>query len=39
MTVANLHGEFCTALSASDALDLVSTDRADLERVQGNEKG
>ncbi len=39
MTVANLHGEFCTALSPSDALDLVSTDRADLERVQGNEKG
>lgn len=39
MTVANLHGEFCTSLSASDALDLVSTDRADLERVQGNEKG
>ena len=39
MTVANLHGEFCTALSLADAIDLMSTDRADLERVQGNEKG
>lgn len=39
MTVANLHGEFCTTLSPADVVDLLSTDRADLERVQGNEKG
>ena len=39
MAVANLHGEFCTALCHADAIDLMSTDRADLERVQGNEKG
>ena len=39
MTVANLHGEFCTSLSPADVVDLVSTDRADLVRVQGNEKG
>ena len=39
MTVANLHGEFCTTLSPADAVDLIATDRADLDRVQGNEKG
>ena len=39
MTVANLHGEFCTTLSPVDAVDLIATDRADLDRVQGNEKG
>lgn len=37
MTVANLHGEFCTALSVSDAVSLISDDRPDLKRVQGNE--
>ncbi len=37
MTVANLHGEFCTALSVVDALALLDRDRPDLERVQGNE--
>ncbi len=37
MTVANLHGEFCTALSVDDALSLLEGDRADLHRVQGNE--
>ena len=39
MTVANLHGEFCTALSPADVADLIAADRADLVRVQGNEKG
>ena len=39
MTVANLHGEFCTTLRPVDAVDLIATDRADLDRVQGNEKG
>ena len=39
MAVANLHGAFCTTLSPVDAVDLIATDRADLDRVQGNEKG
>ena len=39
MTVTNLHGEFCTALSPADVVDLIAADRADLVRVQGNEKG
>jgi len=37
MTVANLHGEFCTALEVDDVLKLLVADRPDLERVQGNE--
>ena len=37
ISVANLHGEFCTAITADDACSLLSADRADLERVQGNE--
>lgn len=37
MTVANLHGEFCTALSTVDALSLLDADRPDLDRNQGNE--
>ncbi len=37
MTVANLHGEFCTALSADDALNLLDADALHLTRVQGNE--
>lgn len=37
MTVANLHGEFCTALATSDALTLLDGDRPDLDRSQGNE--
>ena len=36
-TVANLHGEFCTNLSAADALSLLEADAGHLERVQGNE--
>ena len=36
-TVGNLHGEFCTAVSLQDALDLVTDDRPGLKRVQGNE--
>ncbi|MCP4327523.1 MAG: isochorismatase family protein [Alphaproteobacteria bacterium] len=36
-TVANLHGEFCTAIASADALALLVDDRADMERVQGNE--
>jgi nicotinamidase-related amidase len=37
MTVANLHGEFCTAISCVDALGLVAADNTALSRCQGNE--
>ena len=37
MAVANLHGEFCTAVSCVDALGLVSSDNTSLSRCQGNE--
>ena len=37
MSVANLHGEFCTALTTADVLSLVEGDRDDLDRDQGNE--
>lgn len=37
MTVSNLHGEFCTAIGVSDAIDLLQSDQDSLSRVQGNE--
>ncbi len=37
MAVANLHGEFCTAVSTTDAINLCSMDSELLARVQGNE--
>jgi hypothetical protein len=37
MTVANLNGEFCTAITPGDALGLLAADNTQLERVQGNE--
>lgn len=37
MTVANLHGEFCTALDAAEIGALLESDRDDLARAQGNE--
>jgi nicotinamidase-related amidase len=37
LTVANLHGEFCTALKISQALNLVTDDLTDADRCQGNE--
>ena len=37
MAIANLHGEFCTAISTIDALNLFDSDAAHLTRVQGNE--
>jgi nicotinamidase-related amidase len=37
VTVANLHGEFCTALTAAEAADLLGSDAFGLVRVQGNE--
>lgn len=36
-TIANLHGEFCTALKTEDVLQLLESDVDRLERVQGNE--
>jgi len=37
LSVATMHGEFCTALTTDDALDLLARGREDLQRVQGNE--
>ena len=37
MTVANLHGEFCTAITGADAVGLLDSDNSTLDRVQGNE--
>ncbi|MEL7228462.1 MAG: cysteine hydrolase family protein [Pseudomonadota bacterium] len=37
MSVASLHGEFCTALNTTDLLALVEEDAPHLDRVQGNE--
>lgn len=37
LTVANLHGEFCTALGAEAAVALLDADAPDLDRAQGNE--
>ena len=37
MSVANMHGEFCTAVDTADLISLVGADAAHLNRVQGNE--
>lgn len=37
MSIANLHGEFCTAITGADAVTLVGEDAGRLERCQGNE--
>jgi hypothetical protein len=37
MAVANLHGEFCTAVTTTDLASLLDGDRGDLDRSQGNE--
>ena len=37
MTVANLHGEFCTAITGADAVGLLDSDNSTLGRMQGNE--
>ncbi|MBX5334238.1 cysteine hydrolase [Rhodococcus fascians] len=37
LSVASLHGEFCTALSSLDLIDLCATDNPALVRIQGNE--
>lgn len=37
LSVATLHGEFCTAITTADAIGLCGADASHLERVQGNE--
>lgn len=37
VTIANLHGEFCTALASADVERLIADDVGELERRQGNE--
>ena len=37
LSVASLHGEFCTALTPEQALGLITADATNLSRVQGNE--
>jgi nicotinamidase-related amidase len=37
MTVANLHGEFCTAITCDDAISLITADNSTISRCQGNE--
>jgi nicotinamidase-related amidase len=37
MSIANLHGEFCTAITGADARRLLASDADDLGRAQGNE--
>ena len=37
MSIANMHGEFCTAITAADAIALAASSNHWLERVQGNE--
>lgn len=37
LTIATLHGEFCTSMNTDDALEVLAGDVDRLERVQGNE--
>ena len=37
MSVANMHGEFATALTAAEVLALLDADAPHLERAQGND--
>jgi hypothetical protein len=37
LSVANLHGAFCTALPTAALLPLLTADAPDLDRAQGNE--
>jgi nicotinamidase-related amidase len=37
LSVASLHGEFCTAIKTADALGLLQGDAAGMNRAQGNE--
>lgn len=37
LSVANMHGEFCTAITTKDALALIDKNATHIKRVQGNE--
>jgi len=37
ISVANMHGEFCTAMTSAQAIGLLASNNALLHRVQGNE--
>jgi nicotinamidase-related amidase len=37
MSVANMHGEFCTAITSAEAIGLLAGPNRDVLRVQGNE--
>ena len=37
LSIASLHGEFCTSIDHIQALELLHGDNADLSRAQGNE--
>ncbi len=37
MSIANMHGEFCTTINVTDAIALLDADAQYLSRVQGNE--
>ncbi len=37
LSVASMHGEFCTAITTADALGLLDQDASHIDRVQGNE--
>ena len=37
LSVANMHGEFCTAITTEDVLGLMEEDAKNISRVQGNE--
>lgn len=37
MSIASLHGEFCTAIDTATAHSLITANRDDLDRAQGNE--
>lgn len=37
LSVANMHGEFCTAITTVDAIGLLTDNAAGIERAQGNE--
>lgn len=39
LSLASMHGEFCTALSSAQIIELTLADITALERVQGNEQG
>ena len=37
MTLANLHGEFCTVLNVNQTIGLLESNAEELKRMMGNE--